>query len=283
LVARALERAGSPSYNSREFCLPAIISGFAGGYRLPPSQESGALSYNPARGKTTLAAPPAQAQIATTVYDPTNYSQNLLSAARALTQINNQIASLQNEAQSLLNEGRNLTRLPTSALGDIQQSMDRTRQLIGEAQKIAYQVKDIDRIFDARYPAGSLEGTSSGRLVESAEERWSDAVGAFQDALRTQATVVGNIEGTRAQLGSLVGASQDAVGALQAAQAGNQLIALQTRQIADLTALVAAQGRADAIKDARAAADEALARERGKRFRGAKSDYQPREVSIFND
>ncbi len=39
-----------------------------------------------------------------------------------------------------------------------------------------------------------------------------------------------------------------------AAQTGNQLIALQTtRQIADLTALVATQGRADAIKDAREA------------------------------
>lgn len=225
----------------------------------------------------------AQAQIATTVYDPTNYSQNLLSAARALTQINNQISSLQNEAQSLINESRNLTKLPTNALGDIQTSIDRTRQLIAEAQKIAYKVQDIDRIFDARYPQSSLQGTSSGRLVENAEERWRDAVGGFQDALRTQATVVGNIDDTRAQLGTIIGASQDAVGALQAAQAGNQLIALQTRQIADLTALVAAQGRADAIKDARAAADEAQARERSRRFRGTRSEYQPRDVSIFHD
>ena len=242
-----------------------------------------ALSTASLLGAGTIAPLPAQAQIATTVYDPTNYSQNLLAAARALTQINNQIASLQNEAASLINEARNLTALPTSALGDIQQSMDRTRQLIGEAQKIAYQVRDIDRVFDARYPAGSLQGTSSGRLVENAEERWQDAVGGFQDALRTQATVVGNIADTCAQLGTLVGASQDAVGALQAAQAGNQLIALQTRQIADLTALVAAQGRADAIKDARAAADEAQARERSRRFRGTKSEYQSRDVSIFHD
>lgn len=234
-------------------------------------------------GTSMIAPQAAQAQLATTVYDPTNYSQNLLSAARALTQINNQITSLQNESASLVNEARNLTSLPTSALGDIQASMDRTRRLIGEAQKIAYQVRDIDRVFDARYPAGSLQGNSSGRLVENAEERWRDAVGGFQDALRTQATVVGNISDTRAQLGSLVGASQDAIGALQAAQAGNQLIALQTRQIADLTALVAAQGRADAIKDARAAADEAQARERSRRFRGSKTDYQPRDVSIFND
>jgi P-type conjugative transfer protein TrbJ len=228
-----------------------------------------------------LGAHTVQAQM--TVYDPTNYSQNLLSAARALAQINNQITSLQNEAQSLVNEARNLTSLPTSALGEIQTSMDRTRQLIGEAQQIAYQVRDIDRVFDARYPSGSLAGTSTGRLVENAETRWRDAVGSFQDALRTQATVVGNISDTRAQLGTLVSASQDAVGALQAAQAGNQLIALQTRQIADLTALMASHGRADAIAAARAAADEAQARERARRFLGSRSPYEPRDVWIFRD
>ena len=32
------------------------------------------------------------------VYDPSNYAQNVIQAARALEQINNQITSLQNEA-----------------------------------------------------------------------------------------------------------------------------------------------------------------------------------------
>jgi conjugal transfer/entry exclusion protein len=35
---------------------------------------------------------------------------------------------------------------------------------------------------------------------------------------------------------------------LQASQAGNQLIALQTRQLVDLTALIAAQSRAQSFK-----------------------------------
>jgi P-type conjugative transfer protein TrbJ len=228
-----------------------------------------------------FAAPPAAAQL--TVYDPTNYSQNLLSAARALQQVNNQITSLQNEASMLINQARNLTSLPTSTLRDIQQSMDRTRQLIGEAQQIAYNVRDIDRVFDQRYPAGSLAGTSNGQLVENAETRWRDAVGSFQDALRTQATVVTNLGDTRREIDTLVGASQDATGALQAAQAGNQLVALQTRQIADLTALVAAQGRATSIEAARRAADEAQARERARRIIGTRGTYTPRSVSIFND
>ena len=57
---------------------------------------------------------PASAQM--TVFDPSNYSQNLLTAARTLQQVNNQILSLQNEAQMLINQARNLASLPYSSL-----------------------------------------------------------------------------------------------------------------------------------------------------------------------
>ena len=54
-------------------------------------------------------ATPARAQL--TVFDPSNYSQNILTAARTLQQINNQIQMLQNQAQSLINQARNLSCL----------------------------------------------------------------------------------------------------------------------------------------------------------------------------
>lgn len=49
------------------------------------------------------------------VYDPTNYAQNVLTAARTLQQVNQQITQLQNEAQMLINQARNLASLPYSA------------------------------------------------------------------------------------------------------------------------------------------------------------------------
>lgn len=55
------------------------------------------------------------------VYDPRNHAQNLMTAARTLEQINNQILSLQNEAQMLINQARDLTSLPHSSLAEIQQ------------------------------------------------------------------------------------------------------------------------------------------------------------------
>ena len=69
----------------------------------------------------------ASAQI--TVFDPTNYSQNLLTAARALQQINNQVQSLQNQARMLLNQSKNLSRIDfpeVQALTQKLQEIDRT-------------------------------------------------------------------------------------------------------------------------------------------------------------
>ena len=234
-------------------------------------------------GVALAVATPASAQFGGIVYDPTNYGQNVLTAARSLQQINNQIKQIQNQAQSLINEARNLTNLPATILAPIQQDIDRTRQLLTQAQQIGYNVQNIDQIFSQRYPSGSLAGTSSATLVANAQTRWTDALATLQDTLRTGATVVGNIDSTRTQTGTMVTASQSATGALQASQAGNQLIALETRQLADLTAMVAAQSRAAAVGSARAASDEAQGREQTSRFLTPGASYSEQTVDLFHD
>ncbi len=173
----------------------------------------------------------------------------MLQAARALEQINNQITSLQNEAQMLINQARNLASLPYSSLQRLQQSVQRTQQLLGQAQNIAFDVQQVDRAFQTTYGNASLSA-SDQQLIADARIRWQNTVGGLQDAMRVQAGVVGNIDTNRTEMSALVGQSQGATGALQATQAGNQLLALQAQQLADLTAVVAADGRARALADA---------------------------------
>lgn len=217
---------------------------------------------------------------AITVYDPTNYAQNVLQAARALQQINHQITALQNDAQSLLNQARNLTSLPHSALQTLRGSLDRTRQLLGEAKGIAHEVADIDKAFRSTYAPASASDTQA-QLVARAEGRWRLSVQAFEDALKVQAGVVGNLTGHSSELATLVDASQSAAGALQAAQAGNQLLALASQQLADLTAATAAQGRAQALSAAQAVAAQDQAREHLRRFLAPRSAYRPGTVTLF--
>src|SRR5260221_5793618 len=150
---------------------------------------------------------PASAQLV--VFDSNNYAQNVLTAARALQQINNQIVSLQNQAQMLINQAKNLTTLPFSSLLQLEQSIQRTQQLLGQAQRIAYDIRQIDRAFSTTYaPASS--SLSDHALITNAQTRWQNAMVGLQDAMRTQATVVGNLYTNRTPIASLVTSSQGA-------------------------------------------------------------------------
>ena len=222
---------------------------------------------------------PAAAQLV--VFDPNNYAQNVLTAARALQQINNQITSLQNQAQMLINQAKNLASLPYSSLQQLEQSLQRTQQLLTQAQRIAYDIQQIDRAFSTTYaPASS--SVPDQALIANAQSRWQNSVAGFQDAMRVQATVVGNLDSNRTQMSALVNASQGATGALQASQAGNQLLALQAQQLADLTATVAAQGRAQSLDLAQRTAAQDQGREQLRRFLTQSQGYQPTTVQMFH-
>jgi P-type conjugative transfer protein TrbJ len=227
----------------------------------------------------TCAAPAAFGQWI--VFDPNNYAQNVLTAARELQQINNQITSLQNQAQMLINQARNLASLPFSSLRQLEQSVQQTEQLLGQAQRLAYNVQQIDQAFSTTY-APATSSQSDQALIANAQARWANAVAGLQDALKVQATVVGNIDTSRTQMSALVTSSQGATGALQATQAGNQLLALQSAQLADLIAAVAAQGRAQSLETAQRVAAQDQAKEQLRRFLAVGQGYQPSTVQMFH-
>ena len=237
---------------------------------------------------TFLAAPLALSPVLTLpafawriVFDPSNYAQNVLTAARTLEQINHQITSLQNEATMLMNQARNLASLPFSSLQTLQQNVQRTQQLLSQAQNIAFDVQRIDQAFQQQYGNVSMSATDQ-QLFADARARWQNTVGGLQDAMRAQAGVVGNIDTNRTQMSELVGRSQSATGALQATQAGNQLLALQSQQLSDLIALLAANGRAGALTEAERTAAAEQGRIQRERFLTPDAGYQPGNAQMFN-
>ena len=238
---------------------------------------------------TMLAAPLAVSPMLTTpahaqwvVFDPSNYAQNVLTAARALQQINNQITSLQNQATMLINQARNLASLPFSSLQQLQQNVQKTQQLLSQAQNIAFNVQQIDQMFSQKYANVSMSATDQ-QLVADARSRWQNTVGGLQDSMRVQAGVVGNIDSNRTQMSNLVSQSQGATGALQATQAGNQLLALQSQQLSDLVALISANGRASALTEAERAAAAEQGREQRRRFLTPGAGYTPGNAQMFNN
>src|SRR5579864_8649398 len=115
-------------------------------------------------------APPAAAQAV--VFDPSNYSQNILTAARALQQINNQIRILGNQSLLLINSSRNVISLPTSIAGQLKTNIDDINRLMRQAQGISFEVDATTAQFQNRYPRQYSAATSSDRMMQDATARW---------------------------------------------------------------------------------------------------------------
>ncbi|WP_029065945.1 P-type conjugative transfer protein TrbJ [Labrenzia sp. DG1229] len=224
----------------------------------------------------TIALLPGQTAAWRVVYDPWNHAENVLSAARALEEINNQVQQLSNEAQMLINQTRNLANLPLSIAGELQGSLNDVDRLIKDAQGIAYELSEIDSTYRQFFPDQYESSVSTSKILADAQATWNLAREGFRHALEVQASVVGEIRSDAAALDRLIGESQGAVGNLQAVQAGNQLTALAAKQSMQLQSLLAASARAEALAEA----DALAARERGqarfKKFMGSGSAYSGR-------
>lgn len=235
-----------------------------------------------------VALPTAPARAQWVVYDPSNFSQNVLTAARTLQQINNQIRSLQNEAQSLINQsqslinqGKNLTSLPTSPLTALQQDLQRTRQLFAQAQGLTTQLSQIDQQFRQQYPNAYGANTSATQTLADARSQWSNSLEAMRTTLQVQAQINDSITADQGTLSSIVGSSQGAVGILQATQATNQLLALMAKQTMQDQQLRIAEGRATALEQARMLQAEEQGRANRQRFQGSGVAYTPAPVQVY--
>jgi type IV secretion system protein TrbJ len=220
---------------------------------------------------TPIAGPGAQtasAQLA--VYDPANHVQNIVQAIRALQQINQQVQQLTHEIEMLENMARNLETLPVDVAEAI--ILDRIRRihdLMEDAEGIGYGVEETERDYDGLYPENYGETPPENAvLVAEARARWRQSRSAYRDTLVTLGAALENNQTDAAAISHLVSQSQSAVGGLQAAQAGNQLQALQAEQLMQIEAIMAAHYRAEALDRARELTEAERGRARTRAFLG---------------
>jgi P-type conjugative transfer protein TrbJ len=202
------------------------------------------------------------------VFDATNYSQNLLQAARALDQINNQVRSLQNEASMLEDMARNLEQLDFPQLQKITSAMQRINDLMGEGQALDFRVEGLDRQLEALFPGELQHALTGDQGVAQARARLDAARAAYRRSMSVQARIAENVREDAVTLSEISASSQGAVGALQAQQAANQLLALSVKQQFQLQDLLAAEHREASIERARRAQAEEDGRAATRRFLG---------------
>jgi P-type conjugative transfer protein TrbJ len=209
---------------------------------------------------------PCHAQL--TVFDPANYQQNLLSALRALDTVNNQVRQLQNEAQMLLRMDRHLQGLPGSISPQLSQVLSEMQRQISSGDAIALKVQETDAAFARLFPNIFADTLTSDDILRQSRARWDETLAAFKRAALLQGQITESATADSRLLTDILLRSEGSVGALQAAQAGNELAALQVKQALQLQALLAAQTRAETIDRSRAIVAQQEARQQFKSFLG---------------
>ena len=225
-----------------------------------------------------LLTPPARAIV---VFDPSNFVQNSLTAARSLQEINNQLKQLANQAQQLINEALNLATLPFNIVGQLRATLSTTDRLINQARDLSYRLGDAQAMFARFYPESYNSAWTGSAMAAEAQLRWQQSLQALQTTISMQAQSAQNLGSDEDALATLVAQSQGALGAVSAVQATNQLLALHARQLIQSQQLQLTQGRSAALEQARGVAAEARAREVRRRFQGDGARYTPSPVDFY--
>ena len=223
----------------------------------------------------SLAAPLSPAH-AIVVFDPSNYSQSLLVAARTLQQVNQQITQIQNQIKMIEQLERNLKKLDFSRLAEITGKLAKIDALMAQARAINFKVSELKGQFKMLFPGERGLNVRGVGIIKAAQARLDAVMAGYEQTMTIQSQVVENITDDAVLLKDLVDQSQQAQGSLQVAQATNQLLALAAKQQFQLQSLLAAQGRSDALEAARRAQAEHDGRTLTKRFLGTGKAYPPR-------
>jgi P-type conjugative transfer protein TrbJ len=208
-----------------------------------------------------------------TVFDPSNLQQNLLSATRALEQINNQVRQLQNQALMLLRMDQNLVRLGSTISPDLQRTLTDLQAQLRAGEGIALRLQATQNGYDQLFPKQATAALTHDDALRNAKARWDEEYAAFRRTALLQGQIADGIDTDTRLLADAMVRSRDAAGALEAAQAGNELTALSVKQSLALQSLLAAQHRAESIAKARDLAAEDEAKQRFKTFVGNGQAY----------
>ena len=211
--------------------------------------------------------------LALTVFDPLNYQENLLSAVRALEQINNQVRQLQSQAQMILRMDQNLQHLGTTLSPDLQRTLGELKTQLQAGQGLAMSVQQTEAGYTQLYPKQLSEALSDNDVLANARSRWDEAYASLQRSAMLQAQTADGIATDTGLLNDAMARSQGASGALDVAQAGNELTALGVKQSLQLQGLLAAQARAETLQRAHDLATEDEARQRFATFVGTGNGY----------
>ena len=240
---------------------------FSNGRKIPTLLLAGVIALIPI-------ATPAQAFFGGGISGPLPvYNVNsTVDAATLATQIN----TLQQLQAALQNLASMDEATAAANLQQIQLAMQQLNEIQNSLRGTTYDFQNFQQQWDSQYQDfGSYAGQNAAQYGEQARQLMLQTDAAVYNAARAQGLVNAQLPGEYQNLQYLLNASQSAQGALSAAQAGNQIAALQIQQMMRLQQIVAASNEAQAAYQAEQIRREVQAQEFTKHFLRKGADTAP--------
>lgn len=168
-------------------------------------------------------------------------SQAAESYAKEVEQVTNQMTSLDHQVESIGYQIQNLQKIDVSDWGDAISQINKLGDIARQGKSLAYSLADINDQWQSRFKGyeGWKESGTSPDQVSEQYRTWGDTMRDTAEASLKVANQMSQVQEEDEQtLNTLQNHSSNAEGALQAAQAGNELVAQSARQMQKIQTLL---------------------------------------------
>ncbi len=175
-----------------------------------------------------------------------NNVQLMQSYAQEVLQVQNQISQITNQLTMYQNMLTNTQNLVGSPFQSAMQTIMNLKGVINQATQLSYSIGSVDTYFARLNP--NYATLFQGNNYAAQQRLWRDSVYDQTEAtLKASNFTVTNMQTEAQLLQQLTQASQTAIGQKSAIQAGNNIAAQMSAQLAELKLLTAAQGQSQSV------------------------------------
>lgn len=215
-----------------------------------------------------LASHPASALVCANCANVSQMAQSNIQQAEdyaeMLEQTLNQIQSLENQVTSINYQIQNLEQLDVHSWGDAKNQMNRLSSIARQGNAMAYSLVDLNEKWNDQFrgEAKWANEVQTNDMVTQQYRDWGDMMQATsKSALQVANEMAAVQEEDNITMESLQQQSASAKGAMQVAQAGNEIAAQSTRQLQKMQTLLQADMQMTATSISLAEEKEAQQRE----------------------
>ena len=201
-------------------------------------------------GLSLTLAPEQPAKAQWVVFDPGNFSQNILTAIRTLVSNVNEVNQIANQIQQINNEIQNLQRMPgalsAALLGDYVTEWNRMLNTFAAINGLSANIGTLAVNYQNLFPARGSGTLTGPQVIAQLQQYLAQARQTYEGVYRQSGAVMAGLPQAQLDMATTLAASNGAAGNLDAIQAQTQMTAQVAQLLVQQNAQIAAMNQAQA-------------------------------------